>query len=100
MVNRTFRLILGSLLAIASALTWAATKSDPNNITGSSGLVMVDKRGSLVRFFDPATMKETGTVDIGGIPHELAISPDKKLARHLARCAHLLPALRCMRSAI
>jgi len=80
MANRTFRLILASLLATTSALALAATRTDPNNITGSSGLVMIDKRGNLVRFFDPATMKETGTVDIGGPPHELAISPDKKVA--------------------
>jgi DNA-binding beta-propeller fold protein YncE len=80
MANRTFRLILGSLLAGTVSLTIAATKSDPNNITGSTGLVMIDKRGNLVRFFDPVTLKETGTVDIGGPPHELAISPDHKLA--------------------
>ena len=80
MVTRTLRLILGSLLVATATLTLAATKTDPNNITGSSGLVMIDKRGNLVRFFDPASMKETGTVDIGGPPHELAISPDKKVA--------------------
>jgi DNA-binding beta-propeller fold protein YncE len=80
MVNRTFRLILGSLLACTVWLAVAATKTDPNNITGSTGLVMIDKRGNLVRFFDPATLKETGTVDIGGPPHELAISPDHKVA--------------------
>jgi DNA-binding beta-propeller fold protein YncE len=80
MANRTFRLIFGSLLVVSTALTAAATGSDPNNITGSKGLVMIDKRGNLVRFFDPATLKETGTVDIGGAPHELAISPDKRVA--------------------
>lgn len=80
MTNRTFRLILGALLASTVSLTVAATKSDPNNITGSTGLVMIDKRGNLVRFFDPATLKETGTVDIGGPPHELAISPDHTVA--------------------
>ncbi|HZI80105.1 MAG TPA: YncE family protein [Vicinamibacterales bacterium] len=80
MGKHTFRLILGSLLAAATALTLAAARTDPNNITGSTGLVMIDKRGNLVRFFDPATLKETGTVGIGGIPHELAISPDHKFA--------------------
>ena len=80
MTTRTFRLILGSLLFATTALTLAATRPDPNNVTGSSGLVMIDKRGNLVRFFDPATLKETGTVDIGGPPHELAISPDHKEA--------------------
>jgi DNA-binding beta-propeller fold protein YncE len=79
MASRPFRLILGSLLVAACALAVGATR-DPNNITGSSGIVMIDKRGNLIRFFDPATLKETGTVDIGGPPHELAISPDRKVA--------------------
>jgi len=80
MTSRTFRLILGSLLVCTVSLAIAATHTDPNNVTGSSGLIMIDKRGNLVRFFDPATLKETGTVEIGGPPHELAISPDHKQA--------------------
>jgi YVTN family beta-propeller protein len=80
MGHRSFRLLLGTLLVAFTALAVAATRTDPNNITGSTGLVMIDKRGNLVRFFDPATLKETGTVDIGGPPHELAISPDHKFA--------------------
>src|SRR5688500_2916914 len=79
MSRRIARLVLAGLLG-STALTLAAAGSDPNNITGTAGLVMIDKRGSLVRFFDPATLKETGTVDIGGPPHELAISPDHKFA--------------------
>ena len=80
MATRSFRLILGTLLVASSALAMAAAGTDPNNITGSTGLVMIDKRGNLVRFFDPATLKETGTLDIGGPPHELAISPDHQFA--------------------
>jgi YVTN family beta-propeller protein len=41
---------------------------------------MIDKRGNLVRFFDPLSMKEAATLDIGGPPHELAISPDHTVA--------------------
>ena len=79
--TRTHRLILAFLLAgSATALAVAAAVTDPNNVTGSAGLVMIDKRGNLVRFFDPATLKETATLDIGGPPHELAISPDRKEA--------------------
>jgi YVTN family beta-propeller protein len=63
-----------------AALTVTAAGRDANNVTGSSGLVMIDKRGNLVRFFDPTTLKETGTLDIGGPPHELAISPDHRTA--------------------
>jgi len=73
--------VIGAVVATAvTAGVVAATLTDPNNVTGTSGLVMIDKRGNLVRFFDPATMKETGTLDIGGPPHELAISPDRKTA--------------------
>src|SRR5207342_755820 len=81
MATRTLRLILAAVLAAATtAAAVAAGHTDPNNVTGTSGLIMIDKRGNLVRFFDPATLKETGTVDIGGPPHELAISPDHRSA--------------------
>jgi len=64
-------------LALATLQTAAA---DPNNITGSDGLIMIDKRGGFVRFFDPATLAEVATLDLGDPPHELAISPDRKTA--------------------
>ena len=57
-----------------------AASADPNNITGSNGLIMIDKRGGLVRFFDPHTLEEISTLDLGDPPHELAISPDHKTA--------------------
>lgn len=67
---------------IASLLLFAgvALAADPNNPTGSSGLIMIDKRGGFVRFFDPATLKEIGSIRTDGPPHELAISPDHKTA--------------------
>ena len=81
MATRTLRLILASVVTVAAAaLAVTAATTDPNNVTGSNGLIMIDKRGNLVRFFDPATLKETATLDIGGPPHELAISPDRKEA--------------------
>ena len=55
-----------------------------NSPTGTHGLIMVDKVGGYVRFFDPATDKELASIDPSdgpGIkPHELAISPDHKTA--------------------
>ena len=82
------------LATVCAALTLAAAGNDPNNVTGSTGLIMIDKRGNLVRFFDPATLKETGTLEIGGPPHELAISPDRRTA-----CASTTRA-RCTQRAI
>jgi DNA-binding beta-propeller fold protein YncE len=54
--------------------------ADPNNPTGSNGLIMIDKRGGFVRFFDPATLKEISSIKTENLPHELAISPDHKTA--------------------
>src|SRR5690349_9504503 len=56
----------------------AAASLDPNNPTGTTGLVLVDKLGHHVRFFDPATFKEISSVEVGVTPHDLAISPDHK----------------------
>jgi DNA-binding beta-propeller fold protein YncE len=64
----------------AAAIPALAALVDPNNPTGTGGLIMIDKRGELVRFFDPATLKETGTLKLDAAPHELAISPDHKTA--------------------
>ena len=55
-------------------VTLPALAADPNNITGTAGLVMIDKRGGLVRFFDPSTLAEIATLELTGPPHELAIS--------------------------
>jgi DNA-binding beta-propeller fold protein YncE len=66
------------LVAIAAA---AMTLNAP---TGTSGLIMVDKVGGQVRFFDPATDKELAsfapTPETGSKAHEVAISPDHKTA--------------------
>ena len=55
-----------------------------NSPTGTAGLIMVDKVGGQVRFFDPATDRELAAFapspDAGLKAHELAISPDHKTA--------------------
>jgi YVTN family beta-propeller protein len=75
---RTKACVLLSVMAVA--LPAVAALLDPNNPTGTGGLIMIDKRGGLVRFFDPATLKETSTLQLEAPPHELAISPDHKVA--------------------
>lgn len=80
-MRHTTRLIGTLALSLALALlAQPAAAADANNITGTSGLIMIDKRGSLVRFFDPETFEETATLDLGAPPHELAISPDRRTA--------------------
>jgi len=68
-----------AIVAIALA-SLALAAPDPNNPTGTAGLIMIDKVGGYVRFFDPTTLKEIGTLQLEAPPHELAISPDHKTA--------------------
>lgn len=72
-----------ALLALASAvLALAAGRADLNNPTGKRGLIVIDKIGRHVRFFDPSTFQEIANtaLDVGVAPHDLAISPDHKFA--------------------
>jgi YVTN family beta-propeller protein len=65
-----------ALLAIAGIC--AAASVDFNNPTGTHGLILIDKLGHYVRFFDPATFKEISNIEMGINPHDLAFSPDHK----------------------
>lgn len=78
MLSRLLRssFILALLSTLAAALP--AASLDLNNPTGTSGLVLIDKLGHRVRFFDPATFKEISNLDVGVTPHDLAFSPDHK----------------------
>lgn len=73
------RFFLGVFVGMAvAAAALAATVSDPNNPTGSRGLILIDKRGAHVRFVDPTSYKELSNLEVGNAPHDLAISPDHK----------------------
>jgi len=78
------RVFLKSILALtglaAAALVFAAGRVDPNNPTGSHGLIVIDKIGRHVRFFDPSNFQEISSVEVGVAPHDVAISPDHKFA--------------------
>jgi len=58
----------------------AAPILDPNNPTGANGLIMIDKLGHTIRFFDPTTLKEISSFETTVTPHDVAISPDHKTA--------------------
>ncbi|HLK48508.1 MAG TPA: YncE family protein [Bryobacteraceae bacterium] len=76
MLDCRIGLVLALLSGAAGVLS--AASLDPNNPTGNAGLVLIDKLGHYVRFFDPATFKEISSVEVGVTPHDLAISPDHK----------------------
>src|SRR5580693_9258286 len=61
-------------------LVFAAGRVDPNNPTGTHGLIVIDKIGRHVRFFDPSTYQEISNLEVGVAPHDVAISPDHKTA--------------------
>ena len=67
-------------LALAGAAPAAAIgqNADPNNPTGTNGLVLIDKLGSHIRFVDPANFKELSSFETEKAPHDLAFSPDHK----------------------
>ena len=81
MERRTIVHALAAALLLVLAKVVSLGAADPNNPTGSKGLILVDKRGHYVRFFDPRAEKELSAFPTGqGAAHDLAISPDLKTA--------------------
>lgn len=70
------RTLLIALFAALAAIE--AASLDPNNPTGTHGLVLIDKLGDHIRFFDPATFQEQASIETEKAPHDLAFSPDHK----------------------
>ncbi len=73
---RTRRLL--AALAITTAV--ASAKTDPNNPTGTTGLILIDKVGHHIRFYDPKNWTEISNIEVGVNPHDIALSPDHKTA--------------------
>lgn len=65
---------------VAMAPVSQAVADDPNNPTGQSGLLLIDKRGAKIEFLDPSSYRLLDSIDVEKNPHELAISPDHKTA--------------------
>ena len=58
-----------------------ATPYAGNNITGTSGIIAVDKVGNHIRFYDPDSLRETRSFPSPEpTVHELAISHHRRLA--------------------
>jgi len=66
---------------LLTLLTLGVAADDPNNVTGNNGLILIDKRGNHIRFFNPATFAPQRFFSTGPLaPHDLAISPDRRTA--------------------
>jgi DNA-binding beta-propeller fold protein YncE len=72
------------IVLFAASTPVFAESANLNSPTGTTGLIMVDKVGGQVRFFDPNTDRELAAFAPDPQPgikaHELAISPDHKTA--------------------
>jgi YVTN family beta-propeller protein len=69
---------LVGLIAVLAAASVGAVS--PNHTTGTRGLLMVDKVGGHVRFFDPVTLTEQAAIAVPKNPHDFALSPDQSFA--------------------
>ena len=68
-------------LKIASVVVFsAALTADANHPTGTRGLLLIDKLGGTIRFFDPATFTERSSIKVATNPHDFVLTADRKTA--------------------
>src|SRR5262247_4253485 len=72
------RSLLAAFLSVVTLSIGLA--ADANHPTGTKGLLLIDKLGSSIRFFDPTTFKERSSVKVATNPHDFALSADRKTA--------------------
>ncbi len=68
---------VGSLVLLSFV---AATALELNHPTGTKGVMMVDKYGAKIRFFDPVKLSEISSFDVPKNPHDFVLSADHKFA--------------------
>ena len=67
-----------ALMVLCGVLAGAAP--GPNYPTGTDGLLLIDKLGAHIRFFDPSSFKELASIETAANPHDFVLSPDHRLA--------------------
>jgi YVTN family beta-propeller protein len=67
------------LLSVALLATGGSESSSLNHPTGSNGVIMIDKLGAHIRFFDPS-LSEIASIETAPNPHDFILSADHKLA--------------------
>jgi YVTN family beta-propeller protein len=72
------------LRSLAFGLTLAAAVpalgASLNHTTGTQGVLLIDKLGGHVRFFDPTTLAERSSLELPKNPHDFALSADHRFA--------------------
>ena len=69
---------IATVLALAAALP--ALGESLNHTTGTQGLLLIDKLGGHVRFFDPTSLAERSSLELPKNPHDFALSADHRFA--------------------
>jgi YVTN family beta-propeller protein len=72
---KTFVAVLLSVITASVALI-----ADANHPTGTRGLLLIDKMGGHIRFFDPAKFTERSSIAVATRPHDFVLTPDRKTA--------------------
>jgi len=72
------RSLLAAFLSVVTLSIGLA--ADANHPTGTKGLLLIDKLGSTIRFFDPTTFKERSSIKVATNPHDFVLSADRKTA--------------------
>jgi DNA-binding beta-propeller fold protein YncE len=76
--RREVLVLFGALFTPSLPLSAQAPPRGPER---SGGLLLIDKRGNHIRFFDPVTWKEVSSISTGTqAPHDFALSPDGRTA--------------------
>jgi YVTN family beta-propeller protein len=65
---------------LALAITLPTFAESLNHTTGTEGLLLIDKLGGHVRFFDPSTFAEVSSLELPKNPHDFALSADHRFA--------------------
>lgn len=78
MSGRFWKALFGTAAILAAPIL--LTSAGPNYPTGTDGLLLIDKLGAHIRFFDPANYTELASFETGQNPHDFVLSPDHRLA--------------------
>ena len=66
--------------AIGFAIASSGAAESLNHTTGTSGVLLIDKLGGHVRFFDAATLEERSNIELPKNPHDFALSANHRFA--------------------
>jgi DNA-binding beta-propeller fold protein YncE len=76
----SIRILPGAAAITISCMAVLGAEPGPNYPTGTNGLLMIDKLGAHIRFFDPTGHKELASIETEANPHDFVLSPDHRLA--------------------